>query len=227
MNKDLQTETKEEREREDSKEREEDLIERATLLFEYQKEQYEAAIDGYRRLEDKLQKLFGILGIIITTVVLIIRYWYKDLFPGIYEPFHLWCQIFLGLFVITVFLAWGFTFSGMQPRVLERPDSSNELTPIFMGNKRKDILTTYAEEYSRLTGVIDVLHAEKVGIMKKCSEVMLIGAWLFVVFLCSFIILKANFKDDTWQDKMITNGEMNLKQEKNPPTTYLESQTVE
>jgi hypothetical protein len=201
--------------KDEQKDYEKELIERASLLFEHQKEQYEIAIDGYRRLEDKLQKLFGATSIIITTTVLIVRYWYRDLFPGVYEPFHAFCWLFLILFTVFVLIAWGFTFSGMQTRVLERPNSSNKLTDLFMLNPRKDVLSSFAHEYSRLTDVIDVLHAEKVKIMNNCSQAMLFAAWAFVAFLISFIAIKIQFEGDGWLKNQNTKQvEIEMQQDK-------------
>lgn len=184
---------------------ENDLVERAELLFEHQKEQYEASVDGYRRLEDKLMRLFGALSVIITTAILIIRYWWRDIFPGAYEPAHALCWFFLSIFLILCLVAWGFTFSGMQPRTVERPDSSNELVKVFMSNSKRQIFVQYSKEYSRLTDVIDALHAQKVSVMNKCSEAMLWSAWAFVAFLLSFIIIKISFKDDEWLKNKETN----------------------
>lgn len=167
-------------------------IERATLLFEHQKEQYESSIEGYRRLEDKLQKLFASLSVIFSLVILIVRNWWVDLFPEKTTSLHhiSWCL--LSLFLFFAILSWRFTLSGMRGRVLERPDSSNVLVKVFMENERDTLLVNYAKEYSRLTDVIDVLHASKVKTMNRCSESMHWGAWSFVAFLFFLFLIKIN-----------------------------------
>jgi uncharacterized membrane protein len=57
-------------------EQEKELIDKAELLFEHQKEQYESSVVRVRRLEDKALKTFGSLNLIITVALLIVRYWW-------------------------------------------------------------------------------------------------------------------------------------------------------
>ena len=67
---------------------EKELIDKAELLIEHQKEQYESSVERVRRLEDKALKTFGSLNLIITVALLIVRYWWVDIFPGKYTPLH-------------------------------------------------------------------------------------------------------------------------------------------
>ncbi|MGM7764827.1 hypothetical protein [Yersinia enterocolitica] len=180
-------------EKEKEKEKEE-LIERAEILFDHQKAQYQLAIDGLRRLEDKAMKIFGALSVIITLAILIVRYWWPDIFPlasNKHTPTHIICWFFLGLFLLLSLISWGYTFSAMQPQDFERPSSdATELENFFMRNLRYNSLTGYAKEYSRLTSTIDANHKEKVRMIKNCSESMLYGAWSFVIFLICFLLIK-------------------------------------
>jgi hypothetical protein len=59
-----------------------EYVERAELLYDYQKEQYELAVDSIRRLEDKSTKMLGILSVIITVSLLVVRYWWSDIWWG-------------------------------------------------------------------------------------------------------------------------------------------------
>lgn len=175
-------------------EQESELIERAEILFDHQKQQYNLAIDGLRRLEDKAMKLFSALSIIITLAMLIVRNWWADIFPVQTEFTHYLCWVSLGLFMLFSLVSWGFTFSAMQPKEFERPSSnSDELEDFFMNNARYNSLSSYAREFSRLTSTVDENHAEKVQMIKHCSESMLFGAWAFVSFLITFFFIKLGF----------------------------------
>ncbi|WP_447867178.1 hypothetical protein [Rahnella bonaserana] len=175
----------------EKKDRDEECIARAEILYDHQKAQYELAVDGLRRLEDKATKIFGFLSLIITLAVLIVRYWWNDIFPTTHTHLHIFCWLFLGAFIFFSLISWGFVFSAMQPKNFERPSSdANELEKLFMRNARQNSLTAYAREYSRLTNTIDENHVEKVHLIKSCAETMLFGAWCFVIFLISFLLLK-------------------------------------
>ncbi|HGG8854123.1 TPA: hypothetical protein ACJJ1B_005270 [Enterobacter roggenkampii] len=146
-------------------EQEKELIERAELLYEHQKKQYELSSDGIRRLEDKAMKTFGAISIIITIAILIVRNWWSDIFPDKHEPLHLFCWFFLAFFLVMYCISWGFTFSAMQLQDIRRPSSdADSLESFFMDSKRYNSLTAYAREYSRLTDVVDAGH------LNRCAE---------------------------------------------------------
>lgn len=172
-------------------EQEKELIERAKILFEHQKEQYKLAIDGVRRLEDKAMKLFSALSIILTLALLIIRNWWIDIFPETTGYAHYLCWGTLSCFLFFSIISWGYTFSAMQLQDFEKPSTnSDDLESFYMYHPRFNSLASYAREYERLTKTIDLNHIEKVKMIKNCSEAMLFGAWSFFVFLITFIFLK-------------------------------------
>lgn len=173
------------------KELEDELIKRAELIYDHQKKQYELSVDGLRKLEDKAMKIFSALNIVITIILLIVRYWWSDIFPEKFSPVHVICWASLSIFLSLSLISWGFIFSAMQPKDFERPSSDPDLMEaLFMLNKRQDSLTAYAREYSRLTGKVDHNHVDKVKMVRRCSESMLFSAWAFVAFLISFILIK-------------------------------------
>jgi len=176
---------------ENKKLKEEELIKKAEVVYEHQKKQYELSVDGLRRLEDKAMKIFSVLSVVITVTLLIIRYWWADLFPEKASPLHVLCWIELLIFIFMAMVSWGFTFSAMQPKDFERPSSdADEVEQLFMNHPRYNSLTSYAREYARLTGTVDRNHIEKVKLIMHCSEAMLYGAWVFVSFIISFSIVK-------------------------------------
>ena len=172
---------------------EEELIERAELLFEHQKTQYEIASDGVRRLEDKAMKTFGAISVIITIALLVVRYWWNDIFPQKSDVLHVVCWGFLVFFLGMFFISWGFTFSAMQLQDVERPSSdADSLESFYMHQKRYNSLTAYAREYSRLTDVVDLGHLTKAKLIRNCFEAMHFGAWSFVCFLLTVVVIKFN-----------------------------------
>ncbi|VUS53685.1 hypothetical protein [Klebsiella spallanzanii] len=172
-------------------EQEKELIDKAELLFEHQKEQYESSVVRVRRLEDKALKTFGSLNLIITVALLIVRYWWVDIFPGKYTPLHAFCWVSLSAFIIMCFISWGFSFSAMQLKDWECPSSDPQRMEVFyMDNKIYNSLSAYAKEYSRLAGVVGNIHEDKTRLINNCFESMLFGAWAFTVFLISVVIIK-------------------------------------
>ena len=170
---------------------EEELIKKAEIVYEHQKKQYELSVDGLRRLEDKAMKIFSVLSFVITITLLIIRYWWADLFPKDFSPLHVLCWMALLLFIFMVMISWGFTFSAMQPKDFERPSSdADKVEQLFMNHPRYNSLTSFAREYSRLTETVDRNHVEKVKLIIRCSEAMMYSAWVFVFFIISFVIIK-------------------------------------
>ena len=170
---------------------EKELIDKAKLLIEHQKEQYESSVERVRRLEDKALKTFGSLNLIITVALLIVRYWWVDIFPGKYTPLHAFCWLSLSVFMVMYFISWGFSFSAMQLKDLECPSSdAQDMEMFYMGNKIYNSLSSYAKEYSRLAGVVDNIHKDKIRLINNCFEAMLIGAWSFTAFLISVVIIK-------------------------------------
>jgi len=173
-------------------EKEKECVERAKLLFDHQEKQYNTAVAGISRLEDKSVKIFSALNIIITVALLMVRYWWSDVFPGVFSPQNAVCWFFLAMFFIFVFISWGFTFSAMQLKERERPSSSPEMHGFYMDHPRYNSLTSFAKEYSRLTSILDEVHEEKVKLIRHCSESMLFGAWSFMLFFITLTLLKVN-----------------------------------
>lgn len=168
-----------------------ETTERSKLLYDYQVSQYELAVASIRRLEDKATKILGILSIIITVSLPIIQYWWSDLFDGGYTPLKAICWGFLMMFTLMAILSWGFTFSAMVPKEFSKPPSSIDvITDFIVDTPRYETMTTIANTYSRCTEVVDELHGEKVKMIKNCTESMLFGAWMFLLFLISFFFLK-------------------------------------
>ncbi|HII3191040.1 TPA: hypothetical protein ACY3IJ_002782 [Enterobacter asburiae] len=170
-----------------------ELIERAELLYDHQKKQFELSSDGVRRLEDKAMKTFSAINIIITIALLIVRYWWSDIFPHKYDPLHALCWLFLSFFLVMFFISWGFTFSAMKLQDVERPSSdADSLEAFYMNTKRYNSLTAYAREYARLTDTVDAVHLIKAKLINNCFEAMCFGAWSFVFFVLTVIIIKFN-----------------------------------
>ncbi|HGU5559266.1 TPA: hypothetical protein ACM93N_002573 [Escherichia coli] len=170
-----------------------EAVERAKLLYEYQVSQYELSVASIRRLEDKATKILGILSVVITVALLIIRYWWSDIFEGGYTPLKAICWGALMMFTLLALCSWGFTFSAMVPKEFSKPPSSTEVvTDFIVDNPRYETMTTLANTYSKCTEVVDDLHGEKVKMIQNCTESMLFGAWMFLLFLISFVFLKFN-----------------------------------
>lgn len=174
-------------------EQEKELINKAELLFEHQKEQYESSVDRIRRLEDKALKTFGALSVVITVALLIVRYWWADIFPSKTTPLNVLCWISLSMFIVFCFISWGFAFSAMKLQDLHCPSSNAKDMELFYSeNKIYSALSSYAREYSRLTGLMDESHNDKAKVINHCFEAMLFGAWSFVFFLIFVVIIKLN-----------------------------------
>ncbi|ENG4133557.1 hypothetical protein ABT208_000537 [Escherichia coli] len=174
----------------DLQKKENETIERAELLYEYQCSQFELSLASIRRLEDKASKMMGFLTVIITTSLLIVRYWWGDIFTGGYTPIRALCWGSLALFLLFSAIAWGFSLSAMQVAEFERPSSSLQLTDFFIKNKRYQSLVEAANCYSGVTSKTDEAHNIKVDLIGKSFESIVLGAWSFIAFILFFLTLK-------------------------------------
>ncbi|MGM5669682.1 hypothetical protein [Enterobacter cloacae] len=167
-----------------------EYVERAELLYDYQKEQYELAVDSIRRLEDKSTKMLGILSVIITVSLLVVRYWWSDIFGGEISPWKCICWAALCLFLILAMCSWGFAFSAMIPKDFIKPSSSEAMTSHFINNPRHISLIWSANSYSDFTAVVDELHKEKVRLIHNGNEAILFSAISFAIFIMAVFIIK-------------------------------------
>ncbi|EIM4565075.1 hypothetical protein LNA51_003580 [Escherichia coli] len=167
-----------------------EYIERAELLYDYQKDQYELAVDSIRRLEDKSTKMLGILSFIITVSLLVVRYWWNDIFVGEITPWKCICWAAIILFLIFAMCSWGFAFSAMIPKDFIKPSSGEDMTTHFINNPRHISLTWAANSYSDFTAVVDEFHKEKVRMIHNGNEAILFAAISFAVFILMVFIIK-------------------------------------
>ncbi|MEN3753727.1 hypothetical protein ABC733_17075 [Mangrovibacter sp. SLW1] len=158
------------------------------MLYEYQVAQYELSVDSIRRLEDKATKLLGGLSLVLTVTLLILRYWWNDLFvtTAQHSPLQVICWLFLFSFLMFSVFSWGYTFSVMIPKEFSKPSASQEITPLFVERPQYLTMTECANTYSQCTDVVDELHAEKVRMINHCTQSMLLGSWSFLFFLIFF-----------------------------------------
>lgn len=167
-----------------------EYIERAELLYEYQKDQYDLAVDSIRRLEDKSTKMLGILSFIITISLLVVRYWWRDIFVGEISPLKFFCWAAIFTFFFLAMCSWGFAFSAMIPKDFVKPSSSEDMTPHFINNPRHISLTWAANSYSDFTAVVDEFHKEKVRMIHNGNEAILFAAISFALFIITVFIIK-------------------------------------
>ncbi|ANV92245.1 TPA: hypothetical protein ACSW2J_004298 [Escherichia coli] len=165
-------------------------IERAKFVFDYQQKQYEFALTSLRRLEDKATKIFGSINVILTISMLIVRYWDSYIFVSEITPPRVLCWLSLALFFVFFLISWGFVFSAMQPREGMRPATDASIIDFFMGNPRQNSMSSFASSYTDFIDKLDEVHKEKVAVIQKGSEAMLFGAWSFIIFLISFLLIR-------------------------------------
>ncbi|SFQ99077.1 hypothetical protein SAMN04487773_0913 [Enterobacter sp. kpr-6] len=169
----------------------EEAIERAELLFKHFKERYDMALASVRRLEDKASKIFGSMSTFLAVMLLIIRYWWPDLFGEGVTPLKVIIWGTLSLFMASCIIAWGFVFSAMQLKEFDRPSIDfKALCAFYLQKPRYNTLSLYAKEYGALTESIESIHQEKASLIRKSCESILYAGWLFVIFIISVTILK-------------------------------------
>lgn len=168
----------------------EEYVNRAELLYDYQKEQYELSVDSIRRLEDKATKMLGILSFIITVSLLVVRYWWDDIFSGPVTPVKVCCWLALGLYLVLTLFSWGYSFSAMIPKDFTKPPSGEDMVKHFLLQPRHVSLTWSANSYSDYTKVVDEIHKEKVKMLNNGNESILFSAWSFVIFMIFVFIVK-------------------------------------
>lgn len=51
-------------------------------------------------------------------------------------------------------------------------------------------MSSFASSYTDFIDKLDEVHKEKVAVIQKGSEAMLFGAWSFIIFLISFLLIR-------------------------------------
>jgi hypothetical protein len=162
----------------------EELLERSKLYFEYQADQYAAALDRIRKLEEKGLKVFASLSVIVTAFILIIRFTVTLVLNQKFVVLN----IATGLAGVLTFLclcsAWSFVFRAVLLKDIPKlPTDHQKMEGVFLDNPRDSTYVGLAKHYAKATSQIETTHGDKAKLIGLSFREMAFTAWAFLVFV--------------------------------------------
>lgn len=168
----------------------EELLERSKLYFEYQADQYAAALDRIRKLEEKGLKVFASLSVIVTAFILIIRFTAMLLLNQKFVVLNILTCLAGGLTFFCLCSAWSFVFRAVLLKDIPKlPTHHPKMESVFLDNPRDSTYVGLAKHYSRATLKIEATHGEKAKLIGLSFREMAFTAWGFLVFVILVVAL--------------------------------------
>lgn len=173
--------------REDAEER----IERATLLLDYSKEQYNQYLDRLHLLEEKGLKVFGSISVVVTALVLIARFGANLILSSIKLHSNLGIAAFV--FGVLTFVGlcscWSFVFRAVV--LINKPKMPvKDVEAVFLENTRDDSQFSMSKLYIDAAKNIEEIHDEKAFLIGKSFDEMQFTGWCFVIFVIIIAYIK-------------------------------------
>lgn len=173
------------------KEEAEERIERATLLLDYAKEQYNQYLDRLHLLEEKGLKVFGSISVIVTALILIARFGANLILTSIKTHSYLGVAAFV--FGVLTFVGlcscWSFVFRAVV--LINKPKMPvQDIDEVFLENTRDDSQFSMSKLYIDAAKKIEQIHDEKAFLIGKSFDEMQFTGWCFVIFVIIIAYIK-------------------------------------
>lgn len=169
----------------------EEQIKRATLLYEYAKSQYDNYLNRLQLLEEKGIKVFGSISIVVTALVLIVRYGANLVMQSLHLHFFLSIAIIVsgGLTFVGLCSCWSFVFRSVV--LIDKPKMPvQDIEAVFLSNTRPDALFSMSNLYMQACQKIEEIHDEKAFLIGKSFQEMQFTGWCFITFVILIAYLK-------------------------------------
>lgn len=169
----------------------EERIERATLLFDYAKEQYNQYLDRLHLLEEKGLKVFGSISVVVTALILIARFGANLILTSIKT--HSFLGVAAFVFGVLTFVGlcscWSFVFRAVV--LINKPKMPvQDIDEVFLENTRDDSLFSMSKLYIDAAKKIEEIHDEKAFLIGKSFDEMQFTGWCFVIFVIIIAYIK-------------------------------------
>lgn len=173
------------------KEAEQERIERASLILEFSKEQYDYALDRTRKLEDKALKVFSSISIIVTALIFLIRY-IAGLFFGAEHDIYFGFTVLTGVTTLTfISIAWYNVFRAVHLSDIPKLDYGASTDDYVFDNKRDVSIWGLARRYSEATAAIDERHSQKAENVGWAIKFTGFTGLSFILFVVSCLLMAA------------------------------------
>ncbi|PWK07058.1 hypothetical protein C7421_1089 [Pantoea ananatis] len=161
----------------------EESTERASILLDFFKDQYDYGLERMRRIEDKALKLFGSVSVIITALVLTIRFVGGELLNSDADFFTVSLLIFGAGTFISLVISWVMVFSAVTLKDLPTLITDSDTATFFLTKPRNETLWDEAEQYHNALKDINNIHDKKAWRINISIHAMWLTAFFFVVFV--------------------------------------------
>lgn len=174
------------------KEEQDERIERAELLYEYQTAQYKDYLDRLHLLEEKGLKVFGSISVVVTALVLIVRFGANVIIKSAenHPALYVFAFVTAGLTFVGLCSSWAFVFRSVV--LIDKPKLTvdNGIDEVFMRHTRDQSLVGMADMYAKASKKIEKIHNEKAYLIGKSFEEMQFTGWSFVIFVIIIAFIK-------------------------------------
>lgn len=168
---------------------EEERIERAKLILDFSKEQYDYALGRTSSIEEKALKVFSTVSVVVTAYIFLVRY----VGTIILQADHSWVYytaITSGfLTLIAISMAWLFVFRSVLLKDIPIPEYGSATDEYIFDNQRDISTWGLARRYSEAAARVDERHTQKakfVGLSIACTG---ITGLFFIVFVVSCLYM--------------------------------------
>lgn len=197
----------------------EESVERATLLLEYTKDQYDYSLERMRRVEEKGLKLFASVSVITTALVLTLRFVGDEIIKSDLTCMSVLLLLTGGLTFIFLVFAWVFVFSAVTLKDLPALTTGEDADSFFLSYPRNETIWDTARKYHQAIQKLSEIHNLKALKFNKAVISMRCTALFFVSFVLLITI------DNLWQEGGMFNKRKPLDDKQYSPTTTYVAQS--
>lgn len=172
-----------------AKDLENERVERASLILDFSKQQYDYALDRTRNVEEKALKVFSSLSIVVTAFVFLIRYISTLFFTAKFDIFYVLTLITGGGTFLLISLAWYNVFRAVHLTDIHTQGYGSKTDDYVFENSRDVSIWGLARRYSEAAAIIDDKHTKKAEYVGLSIKFTGYTALCFVIFVVSCLLM--------------------------------------
>ncbi|NQS80543.1 hypothetical protein [Pantoea agglomerans] len=192
---------------------EEERIERAKLILDFSKEQYDYALDRTKSIEDKALKVFSTVSVIVTAYIFLVRY----VGTIVLKAAHSWVYYLAistgALTLVAISVAWVFVFRSVRLKDIPIQEYGPATDDYVFDNKRDVSTWGLARRYSEAAASVDKRHTRKAKFVGL--SIVFTGATglFFIIFVLSCLYM-------AYEQEVDMFGKPKPEQERKPLPSY-------
>lgn len=192
---------------------EEERIERAKLILDFSKEQYDYALDRTKSLEDKALKVFSTVSVIVTAYIFLVRYVGTLVLQAAHSFVYYLATITGALTLLAISLAWFFVFRSVLLKDIPIQEYGPATDDYIFDNKRDVSTWGLARRYSEAASKVDTSHTRKAKFVGLSIAFTGVTGLFFIIFVLSCLYM-------AYEQEVDMFGKPKPEQQRNPLPSY-------